>query len=175
MNAKRRSEQGNIQIRLIAELMKNSHRSDRELARVLRTSQPTVTRTRVKLEREGIIKEYTIIPDFARLGYQIMGVSFIRTREPGDKKESEKLRKVVTEVEKNNPLASLLAVKGEGMKKDRMFVAFYKNFAAYTMSMELVSSLPYVDVDSLDSFLVDLNDKSNYRDLTFRRIASDIG
>jgi DNA-binding Lrp family transcriptional regulator len=46
-----------IERRLISELMKNSRRSDRELAKALGTSQPTITRG--KLEREGIIKEYT--------------------------------------------------------------------------------------------------------------------
>jgi DNA-binding Lrp family transcriptional regulator len=55
-----------IERRLISELMKNSRRSDRELAKALGTSQPTITRTRGKLEREGIIKEYTMIPDFTK-------------------------------------------------------------------------------------------------------------
>jgi DNA-binding Lrp family transcriptional regulator len=41
-----------IERRLISELMKNSRRSDRELAKALGTSQPTITRTRGKLERE---------------------------------------------------------------------------------------------------------------------------
>jgi DNA-binding Lrp family transcriptional regulator len=40
--------------------MKNSRRSDRELALVLGISQPTVTRLRTRLEKEGIIKEYTM-------------------------------------------------------------------------------------------------------------------
>ena len=52
-----------IELRLVAELMKNSRKSDRELAKILGISQPTVTRIRNKLEREGVIREYTAIPD----------------------------------------------------------------------------------------------------------------
>mgnify|MGYP006271117405 CR=1 FL=1 len=46
-----------VELRIVAELMKNSRRSDRELAKVVGVSQPTVTRTRSRLEKEGIIKE----------------------------------------------------------------------------------------------------------------------
>jgi DNA-binding transcriptional MocR family regulator len=50
----------NTETGLISELMKNSRRSDRQLAKALNVSQPTVTRTMTKLEREGIIKEHTL-------------------------------------------------------------------------------------------------------------------
>jgi DNA-binding transcriptional regulator YhcF (GntR family) len=48
-----------IETRLIAELLKNSRRSDRELAKVLRASQPTITRARRKLEKESYIREFS--------------------------------------------------------------------------------------------------------------------
>ena len=59
-----------IEVKIIAELMKNSHRSDREIARAIGTSQPRVSRIIKKLEEEGVIKEYSVIPDFKRLSYQ---------------------------------------------------------------------------------------------------------
>jgi len=40
--------------KLFHELIKNSKRSDRELAKMLRVSQPTITRTRKRLENEMI-------------------------------------------------------------------------------------------------------------------------
>ncbi|NIO38282.1 winged helix-turn-helix transcriptional regulator, partial [Candidatus Bathyarchaeota archaeon] len=45
---------------LLRELLKNSKRSDRELAKILGVSQPTVTRTRNRLEKNGMIQDYTI-------------------------------------------------------------------------------------------------------------------
>jgi len=61
-----------IELRLIAELMKDSRKSDRELAKVIGVSQPTITRIRTRLEKSGVIREYTIIPDFSQLGYTLM-------------------------------------------------------------------------------------------------------
>ena len=40
-----------IDYKLLFELMKNSHRSDRQLAKALGVSQPTVTRRRAMLEK----------------------------------------------------------------------------------------------------------------------------
>ena len=51
--------------------MKNSHQSDRAVANRLNVSQPTITRARVELEKE-YVKEYTLIPDFPKIGYEIM-------------------------------------------------------------------------------------------------------
>jgi len=45
-----------IEWKVLSELMKNSKLSDRELARKLGSSQPTVTRTRRRLEEKGYIK-----------------------------------------------------------------------------------------------------------------------
>jgi len=42
--------------------MKNSRRSDKELAKILALSQPTISRKRTFLEKE-LIETYTIIPD----------------------------------------------------------------------------------------------------------------
>jgi DNA-binding Lrp family transcriptional regulator len=41
--------------RLLFELLTNSRRSDRDLARTLGVSQPTITRMREKLVEEGVM------------------------------------------------------------------------------------------------------------------------
>jgi DNA-binding Lrp family transcriptional regulator len=64
-----------VKLKLIAELMKNSRRSDRDLAKTIGVSQPTVTRIRIKFEKEGYAKEYTMIPDFRKLGFSLLSVT----------------------------------------------------------------------------------------------------
>jgi DNA-binding Lrp family transcriptional regulator len=163
-----------LHLKLISELMKNSRRSDRELAKAIGVSQPTVTRTIKKLEKEGIIKEYTIIPDFVKLGYQIMGVSFARLEKPMENGTSAESRKAVLETEHLHPHANLMAVRGSGLGKDTMFITFYRNYAAYANAMLLTKQIPHVNVNSVESFLVDLNDKNNYRVLSMCAISRHI-
>ncbi len=65
--------------RLFWELVKNSRRSDRKLAKVLGVSQPTVTRKRAKLE-EDFIDGYTVIPKWGNIGYELTAFTFVRTK-----------------------------------------------------------------------------------------------
>ena len=62
-----------IELKLISELVKNSRRSDRELAKAIGISQPTVSRMRVRLEKEGLI-DYSAVPNLAKLGFEIIAV-----------------------------------------------------------------------------------------------------
>jgi DNA-binding Lrp family transcriptional regulator len=171
---KSESELKGVEVRLVAELMKNSRRSDRELARIIGVSQPTVSRMIKKLEQKGIIKEYTIIPDFYKLGFEIMGITSIRITDVPSKEEFDKIRKISTELEKNAPDAALIAVNTEGTGKNRLFITFYKDYADYSQAMKVAKKLPYTEVDSLDSSLVSLEDETNYRILSMSAIAQHL-
>jgi DNA-binding Lrp family transcriptional regulator len=67
-------------LKLLFALIKNSKRSDRDLAKILGFSQPTVTRVRKALEKEAI-KQYTIIPNLPYLGFDIIAFTFSCTKE----------------------------------------------------------------------------------------------
>ena len=67
-------------MKLLLELLKDSKRSDREISKVLGVSQPTISRTRQRLSEKGIIQEFTVIPDFVKLGFQIMAISSFKLK-----------------------------------------------------------------------------------------------
>ena len=162
-----------LELKLISELMKDSRRSDRELAKVLGVSQPTVTRLRTKLNNTGAIKEYTIIPDFTKLGYQIAAITAFRIQEiPSE--EREKHKKKIIQTEEANPHANLIAVNGVGFGKDVLFMTFYKDYSAYSKANEQLRNIPHAKVDEIQSFIVDLNDKRNYRILSMNAIAKHL-
>lgn len=163
-----------VEVKVLAELMKDSRKSDRELAKVVGVSQPTVTRVRNKLEKSGVIKEYTLIPDFAKLGYEIMAVVFMRKQETQDKKAREALRKAAIDLENETPQPSLMIVDGMGLGKGRMLIFLYKDYASYTKGLQTIRSLAHVEADELESFLVDLSDKSLFRVLSMSQIARHI-
>jgi DNA-binding Lrp family transcriptional regulator len=163
-----------VKLRLVSELMKNSRRSDRELAKAIGVSQPTVSRIINKLEKEGIIKEYTMIPDFKRLGYQIMAVAFLGKQETEKEEERLELRKAVLELERKTPFASLIVVNGIGLGKGRMLINLYKDYSSYTEGMNIIKNLPHVEADKIESFLVNLNDERNFRILSMAETARHV-
>jgi DNA-binding Lrp family transcriptional regulator len=162
------------ELRIVAELMKNSRRSDRELAKAIGVSQPTVTRTRTKLENDGVIREYTMIPDFTRLGYTIMGATQLEIPGALTKEKLEEIRKTTLKIQENKPHANLLAVNGLSQNKNRLFITFYENYSDYTDTTRLTRQIPLVNIASIDSFLVDLNDETNYRTLSMSAIANHL-
>ena len=49
-----------------------------EIAKEIGVSQPTTRRLSIKLEKEGYKKEYTIIPNFSKIGYNIITLNFVK-------------------------------------------------------------------------------------------------
>lgn len=145
-----------IELKLIAELTKNSRRSDRELAKRLHVSQPTVTRIRNKLEKEGIIREYTIVPDFIRLGYQMASITLAKMKEPLSKEIVAEIRRQAREIEKKNPSPTIVSMNGIGCDADYVNVAFHKNYSEYTEYVKFISQFPQVKVGEIKSFVIDL-------------------
>ena len=159
------------EIGVLTELIKDSRKSDREVAKTLGVSQPTVTRIRTKLEKSGVIKEYTLIPDFKKLGYQIMAVVFLGKPETQNANYRQKLREAVIELEKREPQPNLTVVDGMGLGKGRMLIFLYQDYGSYTKGLETIKNLAYVEAEKLYSFLVDLGDESLFRVLSLKEIA----
>jgi len=111
-------------IKLLSELTKNSKRSDRDLAKILAISQPTVTRLRKTLEKEAI-KQYTIIPNLSLLGFDIVAFIFSRSKElvhplwEQGKKWTGQQPSVV------------FATTGQGIDADALMVSVHKDYADF--------------------------------------------
>jgi len=158
--------------KLISELMKNSRRSDRELAKAVGVSQPTVSRTIKKLEDEGYIQEYTMIPNFQKLGFQIMSIIFTKMKEEIGPDFIEEVRSKVRENEKRNPSPALMAMSGMGFDSDRVLVLLCEDYSTYSRYISMLREYPLIDIEDIRSFMIDLSDKSQFRSLTLSWIAA---
>jgi DNA-binding Lrp family transcriptional regulator len=144
-----------VKLRLIAELMKNSRRSDRELAKALGVSQPTISRIIKKLEKEGIIKEHTTIADFRKLGIELVAFTFgVWSREkikdyPGD----ERVEKAKRFLSKHPNV--VFASSGRGLGMERLVVTVHKNYTDYAEYMKQARS-EWADLVKLESFVLSL-------------------
>ena len=110
---------------LLLEYLKDSKRSDREIAKTLGVSQPTVTRRRQRLVKEGWIKDFTVIPDFAKMGYEIMAIIFFKLK--ATKASIEKAIKV-TKARPNIIFAS----EAEGMGKNGVIISLHKSYTDFS-------------------------------------------
>ena len=163
-----------VELKLVCELMKNSRRSDRELGRVLGVSQPTVSRMVKKLEKEGVIKEYAMIPDFTKLGFQIMSIDFAKLKKPISEERLKETRKQVRQTLLKEPESAIVGMTGMGFNADRVIVAFHEDYSTYTEALDKIKQHPLVEVEEIKSFLVDLNDRSQYLPLTLSNLADYI-
>lgn len=144
----------NLSQKLLRELLKNSKQSDRGLAKILNVSQPTITRVRHKLEENKVIQEYTIIPDFKKMGFNLLVINFARIHPEIltpeiSKKASEFIAKFPS---------TIFASAGQGMGMNAVDIAFYKSFSEYHNRVNLMRTEWKNIVEDIQSFIVPIGE-----------------
>jgi len=162
-----------IELRLVAELLKDSHRSDRELAKVLGVSQPTVSRLNERLRKMGIIKEYTIIPDFNKLGLHICALTFADFATPSD---MEEMRRLIQEYGKrlSEIPQAVMIERGLGENANGVVISLHKDYSDYVHFQNWMKQFIPKSKFTLHSFLINLDDQIHYRYLTFSTLAKHL-
>jgi len=153
--------------RVFTELIKNSKKSDRDIAKKLEISQPTVTRIRKKLETQGYISEYTVIPNFPKLGFEIAAFMFFNI----DRVKS-KVKKIKSKA--HNWITShpniVFAADGDGIKgKNCMLATIHKNFTDYSKFITDFKAMFGEHIKDFESFLVPLASRTP-KHLSFKSI-----
>jgi len=138
-----------ISIKILQQLLKNSKKSDRELAKAIGVSQATFTRRRKQLEKK-VIKEYTITPNLYELGFEILAFTFIRIREP----KADFLEKARQFVAKLSNV--IFASGGEGLGMEAVAISVHKDYTAYLSFVSEARKEWAGIVLDLQSFLVSL-------------------
>jgi DNA-binding Lrp family transcriptional regulator len=145
----------NTEIRVISELLKNGRRSDRQLAKALNVSQPTVTRIRGKLEKDGLIKEHTIIPDFRKLGIELIAFIFgvWSPDEVAKYSQAERMEKAQRFLSKRPNV--IFASSGRGLGMERMMVSLHKDYSDYSEFIRQART-EWDGMVKLESFVISL-------------------
>ncbi len=160
-------------LRLLRELLKNSKSSDREIAKRLGVSQATITRTRTQLNKEGYIKTYTVVPDFVKLGYEIMAFTFSKLKTYPTKEDIEKIFQRATEWVAKRPNV-IFAADGEGLGgKDVMMIYFHKNYSKYADFMRNYALEWGKIVSTFESFIVSLDSGYKEKHFDLKYLADD--
>ncbi len=160
-----------IDYKLLFELMKDSHRSDRQIAKALDVSQPTVTRRRGLLEK-SYIEGYTIIPKFGQIGFEIAAFTFLKNKaEHLDAAEREKALQKLRDWYMKQPNV-VLAQEGQGMGYDAVCISLHKTYTEYAeFTRAQNSELCNLVLDS-QTFVVDLKPGVRIKPFNFKYLAN---
>jgi DNA-binding Lrp family transcriptional regulator len=155
--------------KLIVELLRNSKASDRTLAKKLGVSQPTITRTRTSLEREKLIRSYTIMPDWRKLGFDIIALTFVKM----DPKvmSAELIGKVRDYANKFSN--SFFASTGEGLGMTGVIMSLHKDYRDYSQKLALFRRDWGQYMEDIQSFIM-VTDEGTIKEFSFKYISEDI-
>jgi len=164
-----------IDLRILSELMKNSKISDRKLAGIIGVSQPTVTRKRAKLEKEGML-EYTAIPNFAKLGFEIVAISFYSWTPEATSELSENREEI------SNKLSAFLSKhkniiftsNGEGLGMERVMISVHESYSDYVRLVNAVNREWGRYLDKSESFIISTQVDIVGRHLGFKYLAEHL-
>lgn len=124
-----------IDRKLLRELLKNSNRSHRELAKAIGVSTATVINHVQRLESSGVIKNYSAVLDHERLGYELTAITEITV-------SKGKLLEVEQEIAKIPNVCGVYDVTG---LTDAMVIAKFKNRRSLSDFTKKLLAMPYVE------------------------------
>ena len=157
-------------VKLLKELIRNSRRSDRELAKTLRVSQPTVTRNR-KLA-ESFVRSYTVVPEFQKIGYEIFAITFAKAK-TYDKKEVETKLEAQRKWVMQHPNV-FFASDGEGLGKDAVVLSLHKDYSKYADFMRQYTVNFSEFISDVQSFIVSLKTGMIIKPFDLKYLAEDL-
>jgi len=153
--------------KLLIELMKNAKRSDREIARVLGSSQPTITRSRARLEKD-FIDGYTVLPKWRNIGFRLVAFTFVKTNI--EYIEPEKRKIALSKVKKWFAEQSnvIVAIQGKGMGWDRIIVSVHTDYLDFAEWSRKHNSECSEFLTETQSFISDLNPATFIKPFSFK-------
>lgn len=167
--AKSENSRKEEKLKLLFALIKGSRRSDRELAKALGISQPSVSRKRIQLEKEGFVKEYTIMPDLDKMGYQLVVFTSVAFGQP---LTTEILTRARQWVEKQ-PCVVFWA-DGEGAGMGSLMISVHKDYASFISLLSQFKLYAQTDIKDIQNFYVSLAKKELFiRTFSFRYLEDD--
>ena len=97
-----------------------------------------------------MIQDYTITPDFRKMGFELLAITFIKMKTETRLREMTKKVKAYTEKYPN----AIFVGRGEGLGMNSVIISFHHNFTDYTRKWNQIR-LDWKDyISDIKSFIV---------------------
>jgi len=162
-----------IDQKILSALLKNAKTSDRRLAKKVGVSQPTITRRRARLEKEGKLS-YRLIPELKELGFEIMTFIFLfwETKYYEGTKREEFLKRVKEFFSKNPEI--VFASSGQGLEMTRMAITVHRSYSDYVAFRRRFESKWSKYYGRMATFTISLESDQVIQHLTFEQLFSNL-
>ena len=159
-----------IDFKVLFELMKDAKMSDRQLAKKIGVSQPTITRRRKMLEKEAI-DGYTAIPKWTKIGYEILAITLIKATAIFASKEYSEIREQGLEWLAKQPNI-IMGGACEGMGMNSFIISVHKNFSDHSEFMLKLRLEMGSFIDDVQTILVDLRGTKRLKPFHLKYLAN---
>ena len=160
-------------LKLLFEFVKNCKRSDREIAKIVGVSQPTITRKRAKLVETGLIRQFTAVPSLDKIGYEIAALTFTNMKASASESPESLRDKERDWAEKHDEI--VFASAGLGMGMDKVTVSVHKNYTDYQKFLTELRTYWAEHVVNIRSFILSLrNGERVTKDFSFASLEKTV-
>ena len=114
-----------------------------------------------------------MIPDFRKIGYQILAINLFKYKKSFDAKKVEMAKDLLQESFQKGPFEIIMAERGTGAGYDAVMISVHRDYQSFVKLMQWAKKFSEFELDVIESFLVNLSDEVHYRSLTLSSIAKD--
>jgi DNA-binding Lrp family transcriptional regulator len=153
-------------LKLLFEFVKDCKRSDREIAKIIGVSQPTITRKRTKLVETGLVRKFTVIPSLDKIGYEITALTFANIKASANENPKNFRDKEREWTEEQNEI--VFAGTGLGIGMNQVIVSVHRDYTDYQKFLTELRTHWAEHIDNIQSFILSLrNAETVTKDFSF--------
>jgi len=160
-------------LKLLFEFVKNCKRSDREIAKIVGVSQPTITRKRTKLVETGLIRQFTAVPSLDRIGYEIAALTFTNMKTSTSENPESLKNRERDWAKKHDEI--VFSGAGFGIGMNGVIVSVHKNYTDYEKFLAELRTYWAEHIVNIQSFILSLQNRETVtKDFSFASLEKTV-
>jgi hypothetical protein len=115
-----------------------------------------------------------MIPDFEKLGYQILALTFLKVTNALNKDQIGKVKEVIEKSLKTGPFEVVMLERGLGLDFDAALISYHTDYSSHVKLLEWLKQFDFISLEDTGSFLINLQDQVRYRPFSLSTLANHL-